>query len=130
MSHHRLSRPTALAVLGIIFGVSFAAVAAPPPSEPALLWPLYESGAASSGLAVTSTPRPGVLTTMGEYEAIYASSTPSPSPHPGIDVLGDVQDIAVFPAAGSIVYVSNPPHYTTPGRYCRIWVTSSEVATQ
>ncbi|MBN2196528.1 MAG: hypothetical protein JW751_27195, partial [Polyangiaceae bacterium] len=29
-----------------------------------------------------------------------------------------------------IVYVSNPPHYTTPGRYCRIWVTSSEVATQ
>ncbi len=91
-----------------------------PPSTPSWNWPLYERAAG----AITSTPRPSVFNTMGQYE--YFSG--GPSPHPGTDFVGNAGDLSMFPAAGEIVYVSNPGHYTAPDRYCRVWVQASSTS--
>lgn len=125
MSSFPVSRLAVIAAFGAILGAEGTAAATPPPQDAPWLWPLYEAGNDWPADAATSTPRPFVSNAMGEYETIGGV----PSPHPGIDMLGDAGDVVLFPSGGDIVHISNVADYTTPLKYARIWVQSSEAET-
>lgn len=124
MSSSHVFRFAALAAFSAILGVEGTVSATPPPQDTPWLWPLYEAGNAWPADASTSTPRPVVSNTMGEYQTLG-----DPSPHPGIDLLGNAGDVVLFPSGGEIVYISNAAEYTAPLTHARIWVQSTEAAT-
>jgi hypothetical protein len=83
-----------------------------PPTTGTWTWPLYDGTTGTKG-----KPRPAVYTTH-EYQYFGGQI----DPHPGIDVMGNPNDVAVFPHGGTIVFVSNPTHCADSANYCRLWV--------
>jgi hypothetical protein len=115
-------RLTRLLILGgvLFLGAAPAAAQSPPPTVRDWTWPLYEPDPLASGTAApSSTPRPSVWASHGEFQEYVGTDL-----HPGIDVRGSQGDVVVFPQDGVIVHVSHREFCAdvNAGTYCRLWV--------
>jgi hypothetical protein len=114
-----------LALITSLLATSALAAPSDPPASPTWTWPLYLSG--SNTPTTPGTPRPAVWTSHGEYqEFVGPGNVLRQDLHPGIDIRGQNGDRVLFPASGTVVYVSNPTHCSTANSvdtpYCRVWV--------
>jgi hypothetical protein len=122
MNRFNSSLVTALSVLLLASSASAAPTGVP--SAPTWTWPLYEAG--TNSVSTPGIPRPAVWTTHGEYQEFSGpGNVLRQDLHPGIDIRGQNGDRVLFPASGTVVYVSNPEHCSlansTETPYCRVW---------
>lgn len=114
-----------LALVTALLAPSALAAPSNPPTTPTWTWPLYVVGTTTQ--SSPGVPRPAIWTSHGEYQEFNDSNNVKRQDlHPGIDIRGQIGDRVLFPASGTVVYVSNPTHCNTANSqatpYCRVWV--------